>query len=68
MKKDFPFFNEMVDNLVEFSQYDPKLADSIVWLDMQARKHNVSFYDKVYEVLLKYDAQTKAKEWMKNKK
>ena len=66
--KETPFFNHMVDELVEFSEYDPELADGIAWLDVQARKSNVSFYDKVYEVLLKHEARTKAKEWLKSRK
>ena len=32
------FFSKMVDELVEFSEYDPELADGIKWLDDQAQK------------------------------
>ena len=31
------FFSKMVDELVEFSEYDPELADGIKWLDDQAQ-------------------------------
>jgi hypothetical protein len=65
IRKESPLFDEMVDDLVEFSQHDQELADSIAWLDERARKHNVSFYDEVYEVLVKHEARTKAKEWLR---
>ena len=58
-------FKLMVDDVVQFSQYDPELADGIKWLDGLAQKEGVSFYDKVYEVLYKHDSKEKAKEWMK---
>jgi len=28
----------MVDELIEFSEYDPELSDGIRWLDEQAQK------------------------------
>jgi hypothetical protein len=61
------FFNSMIDELVIFSQHDQELADSIMWLDEQARKYNVSFYDKCYEVLEKHDIRNEAKRWLKIK-
>nr|AIE94427.1 hypothetical protein [uncultured marine thaumarchaeote AD1000_46_C12]AIE94495.1 hypothetical protein [uncultured marine thaumarchaeote AD1000_46_F05] len=30
----------MVDELVDFSEFDPELADGIKWLDAQAQKRN----------------------------
>ena len=32
------FFSKMVDELVEFSEFDPELSDGIKWLDDQAQK------------------------------
>ena len=58
------FFSKMVDELVEFSEYDPELADGIKWLDDQAQKKGISFYDMVFEVLYKHDVNSKAKEWL----
>jgi len=66
MDKDFSF-NKQVDDLVDFSQYDPELADGIKWLDELAQKEGVSFYDKVYDVLLRADANSKAKKWLNQK-
>ena len=57
----------MVDDVVEFSQYDLELADGLRWLDRLAQKESVSFYEKVYEVLYKHDVNDKAKEWLKSK-
>lgn len=61
------FFTKMVDELVEFSQYDPELADGIKWLDDQAQKKGISFYDMVFEVLYKHDVNSKAKEWLNSR-
>ena len=61
------FFTKMVDELVEFSEYDPELADGIRWLDEQAQKKGISFYDMVFEVLYKHDINSKAKNWLNNK-
>ena len=38
MIKSHSFFRKMVDELVDFSEYDPELADGIKWLDSQAQK------------------------------
>jgi len=64
MLEEHAFFTKMVDDLVEFSQYDPELADGIKWLDELAFKKGVSFYDMVFEVLYKHDVNSKAKDWL----
>jgi len=61
------FFSKMVDQLVEFGEHDPELADGIKWLDEQAQKKGVSFYDMVFEVLYKHDVNTKAKDWLETR-
>jgi hypothetical protein len=58
------FFTKMVDELVEFSEHDPELADGIRWLDQQAQKKGISFYDMVFDVLYKHDVDSKAKAWL----
>lgn len=61
-------FNKMVDDLVDFAlKHDEELVSGIKWLDTQAQKDGVSFYDKVYQVLLKKEAQDKAKQWLLTK-
>ena len=61
------FFTNMVDELVEFSEHDPELSDGIKWLDGQAQKKGLSFYDMVFEVLYKHDVNSKAKDWLNSR-
>jgi len=61
------FFTKMIDELVEFSEYDPELSDGIKWLDGEAQKKGLSFYDMVYQVLYKHDVNSKAKEWINSR-
>ncbi|MDC4213169.1 MAG: hypothetical protein MT334_00910 [Candidatus Nitrosopumilus limneticus] len=61
------FFSKMVDELVQFSEFDPELSDGIKWLDDQAQKKGITFYDMVFEVLYKHDVHSKAKEWLHNR-
>lgn len=58
------FFCKMVDELVEFSEYDEELADGIRWVDGEASKKGISFYDMVFELLYKHDINSKAKAWI----
>ena len=67
MLESHSFFTKMVDELVEFAEYDPELADGIKWLDGQAQKKGISFYDMVYEVLYKHDIDSKAKTWLSSR-
>lgn len=61
------FFVKMVDELVEFSQYDKELAEGIKWLDGQALKKGLTFYDAVFEVLYKHDVNQKASDWLRTR-
>ena len=61
------FFTKMVDELIDFSEFDPELADGIKWLDTQARKKGISFYDMVFEVLYRHDVDSKAKSWLSSR-
>ena len=61
------FFNKMVDEIVEFAQYDPELADGIKWLDDRARKQGIDFYDAVFNLLHKHDVNQKASDWLRSK-
>ena len=65
--KSHNFFRRMVDELVEFSAHDPELADGIKWLDSQAQKKVITFYDMVFEVLYSHDVTSKAKNWLKSR-
>ena len=61
------FFTKMVDELVEFSEHDPELSDGLKWLDGEAQRNGLSFYDMVYQVLYKHDVNSKAKEWLNSR-
>ena len=67
MHESHTFFTKMVDELVEFSEHDPELSDGLKWLDGQAQKKGLSFYDMVYQVLYKHDVNSKAKEWLNSR-
>jgi len=57
----------MVDELIDFSEFDPELADGIKWLDTQAQEKGISFYDMVFEVLYRHDVDSKAKSWLSSR-
>ena len=57
----------MVDELVDFSEHDPELADGIKWLDSQAQKKGITCYDMVFEVLYNHDINSKAQSWLKTR-
>lgn len=58
----------MVDELVDYSlECDPELADGLRWVDNEAKKRGITFYEMAYRILLKYDAQEKAIAWRKAK-
>ena len=61
------FFTNMVDELVEFSEHDPELSDGIKWLDGQAQKKGLTFYDMVFEILYKHDVNSKAKDCLNSR-
>ena len=67
MMKSHNFFKKMVDELVDFSEFDPELADGIKWLDAQAQKKGITFYDMVFEVLYTNDIDSKAKDWLRTR-
>ena len=67
MLESHTFFTNMVDELVVFSEHDPELSDGIKWLDGQAQKKGLSFYDMVFEILYKHDVNSKAKDWLNSR-
>jgi len=67
MSNENSFFTKMVDELIISSDYDNELADNIKWLDGQAQKRGISFYDMVDQLLNRHDINSKAKTWMKNR-
>ncbi len=70
MNNEYEFFRKMVDELVGFAEFDSELKAGLQWLDKEAQKEGISFYDKVYDVLNRYNRKyidSEAKEWLKHK-
>lgn len=57
-------FEDVVDGLVESSSDDPELASALRWLDSEARRRGITFYDMVFEVLYRRDICVRAGRWM----
>ncbi len=57
-------FTNLVDDLVKNAEFDQELKEAIEFLDLEAQSKGISFYDIVFERLYKYDAKTKAKDWL----
>lgn len=57
----------MMDEMVELSEYDLELADNLKWLDRQAQKKQISFYDMAFDVLYRHDINEKAKAWLRDR-
>ena len=57
-------FEAVVDELVESSADDPELASALHWLDSEAQRRGVTFYDMVFEVLYRRDICMRAGRWM----
>ena len=48
-------FVDVVDDLVRISEDDPDLAKGLRWIDAQAQRRGISFYEMIFEVLYKCD-------------
>lgn len=57
-------FEEMIDGLVEASSDDPELASALRWIDAEARRRGITFYDMAFEVLYRHDVSVRAGRWM----
>lgn len=60
-------FKKMVDDLVDFGQYDEELSDGIKWLDKKAQAQGCSFYDIVFQMLHDYDQHARVKKWIRDR-
>ena len=56
-----------MDELVDFSEYDPELAEGLKWIDGEAQKRGITFYEMVFHVLHRHDVDSKAKDWLANR-
>jgi len=60
-------FTNLVDDLVKNADIDQELKEAIEFLDQEAQRKGMSFYDVVFERLYKYDAKIKAKDWLNSR-
>ena len=57
------FFTNMMDAMVMDSEHDKELKDGLQWIDEEASKRKITFYEMTFLVLHKYDVDEKAKKW-----
>lgn len=57
-------FTNMADELVEFAEYDSELAEGLRFIDREAQKRGITFYEMLYKVIDDYGTDSKAKEWV----
>ncbi len=60
-------FKKMVDWLIENCDGDIELKAGLNWIDKQAQKKDVTFYDMMLEVIYKHEVNLKAKKWLNDK-
>lgn len=60
-------FTNLVDDLIKNAEFDQELKEAIEFLDQEAQRKGISFYDVVFERLYQFDAKTKAKAWLNSR-
>lgn len=58
-------FMKMVDEMVMSAERDSELAEGLKWIDIQARRNGVTFYEMALIILKKHMAEKRAREWLK---
>lgn len=67
MESDDAQFVRIIDELVIASSGDPEFVEGLHWIDTQAHKEGVSFYDMAMIVLRRHIANKKAREWLRDR-
>ena len=61
-------YKRFIDKMIEEARLNDKESyEKFQWLDKLAQKEGISFYDKVRQVLNKFDAEDKAKQWIEER-
>ena len=60
-------FTRLMDDLVDMSRDDPELAEGIRWIDEQAQRRGISFYDVAFEVLYRHDQVKNTSAWLERR-
>lgn len=64
-KSQNPTFAKMVDELHDYALInDPELVDGLKWVKAESIKRGISKYQFIHDLLVKYDADQKAKEFV----
>lgn len=61
------FFTKMVDELVFMAEFDEELEINIKWVDAQAQKKGLTFYEMVFDILYRHDINSKASKWLNDR-
>lgn len=63
-----PFFMSCMDDLIlERWDKDAELRDGIRWVEDEAARQGVSFYEMAFQIIEKYLAERSAKRWLRSK-
>jgi hypothetical protein len=57
-------FLKIIDGLILTSGNDPKLAESLRWIDFQSRKNQFNFYEMAYILTDRQLAKKRAQQWV----
>lgn len=60
-------FIEIMDDLTLKAEKDSELAEGLKWIDGQASRKGISFYEAALMILRKHMAEKYAKEWLRDK-
>lgn len=59
-------FKDLLDDLVLYSESDIELAEGLKWIDREAARRQISFYQMGYLVMHKYEMDERAQTWRKS--
>ena len=60
-------FERMIDEIVIFSEHDPTLAESIKFIDEEAFKEGITFYDMIAKMMEMPGAEQRAEDWLRKR-
>lgn len=60
-------FIALIDEISLSTENNPELSEGLHWIDMESRKHGVSFYEMALMIMRKHMAERRAKDWLSGK-
>jgi hypothetical protein len=67
-KENINQFTEIVDHLILTSENDPRLAETVRWIDLQSQKNGISFYEMAYIIADKQLIKKRAQQWLMSRR